>query len=96
MCGLLVLFAGLATVCVPRFCARMRASQSTGRPVSPAFAALMRKGGELFAQAQYIRAAETFDQLSRAAQAARDYRMAARADANYGACRYALHQYQPA
>jgi CHAT domain-containing protein len=96
VCGLLVLFAGSATVYAPRYFGRVWASKTTDSPVSPAFAADMRKGGELFAQAQYIRAAETFDGLSRTAQAARDYRMAARADANAGACHFALHQYQAA
>ena len=96
MCGLLLLFAALATVYVPRFFGRVKASQITGSPASSPFAAELRKGCELFAQAQYIRAAESFDRVSRAAQAARDYRLAARAGANVGACRFALHQYQPA
>ena len=94
--GLLVLFAGAATVYVPRFLGRAPASQTTGNLASSGFATELQKGRELFAQAQYIRAAETFDRLARTAQSAHDYSMAARAGSNAGACRFALHQYQPA
>ncbi|MGB7759620.1 MAG: CHAT domain-containing tetratricopeptide repeat protein [Bryobacteraceae bacterium] len=96
MYGLLVLLAGPATVYVPRFFGWAQASQITGNPASPPFAAELRKGGELFAQAQYTRAAETFDRVSRAAEATHDYSMAVRAGSNAGACHFALHQYQPA
>ena len=96
MCGLMVLFAAPATVYVPRFFGRVKASQITGSPAASPFAVELSKGHELFAQAQYIKAAETFDRLSRAAEAAHDYSMAARAGANAGACHFALHQYQPA
>jgi CHAT domain-containing protein/predicted negative regulator of RcsB-dependent stress response len=92
----LVLLAGPATVYVPRFFGWGRASQTTGNPASSPFAAELRKGSELFAQAQYTKAAETFDRLSRTAQAARDYRTAARTDADVGACHFALHQYRAA
>jgi CHAT domain-containing protein/predicted negative regulator of RcsB-dependent stress response len=94
--GLLVLIAVSATAYVPRFFGRTRASQTTGIAAASPFAAELRKGDALFAQAQYIRAAEIFDRLSRAAQAAHDYSMAVRAGANAGACHFALHQYQPA
>ena len=96
MCGLMVLFAAPATVYVPRFFGRVKASQITGSPAASPFAVELRKGDELFAQAQYIKAAETFDRLSRAAQAAHNYSMAVRAGSNAGACHFALHQYQPA
>ncbi len=96
MCGLLVLFACSATLYLPRFFGRGRASKTTGDAALSPFAVELRKGDELFAQAQYIKAAEAFERLSRTAQAARDYRMAARAGGNVGACRFALHQYQAA
>ena len=94
--GLLVLLAGAATVYAPRFFGRARASQTAGNRASSPFGAELQKGRELFAQAQYVRAAETFDRLARTAQSAHDYSIAARAGGNAGACRFALHQYQPA
>jgi tetratricopeptide (TPR) repeat protein len=96
VCGLLVLLAWPATVYVPRFFGWARASQATGSRASSPFAAELSKGDALFAQAQYLRAAEAFDRLSLAAQSAHDYSIAARASSNAGACRFALHQYQPA
>ena len=94
--GLLVLLAVVAAVYLPRLVGRGRASHTTGIAVSPRFAAELRKGGELFARAQYLQAAAVFEQLARAAEAAHDLRTATRADANVGACRFALHQYQSA
>lgn len=96
MYGLLVLLAGSATVYLARFFGRARASQTTGSVAASPFAAELRKGRELFAQAQYTRAAETYGRLAQSARAAHDYRTAARVDANIGACRFALHQYQAA
>ena len=94
--GLLVLLAGAATVYVPRFFGRARTAQTAGNRASSPFAAEWQRGRDLFAQAQYIRAAETFDRLARTAQSAHDYSLAARASSNAGACYFALHQYQPA
>ena len=56
----------------------------------------MREGGALYAQGQYIKAAEAFERVARAARGARDYRTAARAGTNVGACQFALHQYRAA
>jgi CHAT domain-containing protein len=53
-------------------------------------------GSELFHQAQYIQATETFARISAAARAAHDYNVAAHADLDLGACRFALHQYRSA
>jgi len=94
--GLLMLVAGAATVYVPRFLGWRKTSPTTGSATSSPFVPELQKGRELFAQAQYIRASEVYDRLSLAAESARDYRTAARASLNAGACRFALHQYQPA
>ncbi len=67
-----------------------------GSTASSPFVAELRQGAEFFAQAQYIRAAETFARVSREARSAHNYRIAAHADANVGACRFALHQYRAA
>ena len=96
MCGLLVLLGGPAMVLVPPFSGRASIPQTASSPVLPALAAGMREGGALYAQAQYIKAAEAFERVSRAARTARDFRTAARAGANVGACQFALHQYQSA
>ncbi len=94
--GLSVLIAVPATVYAVRFLGCARASQKTGSAVSSSLAAELQRGRELFAQSQYVGAAETFDRLSLAAQSAHAYSIAARASANAGACRFALHEYQPA
>ena len=96
VCGLLLLLSGSALVLVPRFRGQTSVRKTTGTPVSPALAGGMREGGALYAQAEYIKAAETFERVSRAARGARDYRTAARAGTNVGACQFALHQYRSA
>jgi len=94
--GLLVLLAGSATVYLTRFLGRPQTSRTTGSASSSPSAADLRVGRELFAQAQYTKAAESFGRLAQSARAAHDYRTAARLDVNIGACRFALHQYQAA
>lgn len=96
MCGLLVLLAGAATVYVPRFFGWARNSQTACNRAAFPSDAEWQRGRDLFGQAQYTRAAETFDRLARTAQSAHDDSLAARASSNAGACRFALHQYQPA
>jgi CHAT domain-containing protein len=50
----------------------------------------------MFGTGQYGDAANYFESLRRAALAAREDDLAARATGNLGACQFALHQYQPA
>jgi CHAT domain-containing protein len=58
--------------------------------------AQLRQGAEAFGTGQYGDAANRFESLRRAALAARDEYVAARATGNLGACQFALRQYQPA
>jgi CHAT domain-containing protein len=56
----------------------------------------LRQGAEAFGAGQYGDAANRFESLRRAALAAGDDYVAARATGNLGGCQFALHQYQPA
>ena len=94
--GLLLAITVPATVYALRLHGRVCALKSTAGAASSLLATESKKGAELFGQGQYQRAAATFDQLSLTAQTAHDFAMAARAGANAGACRFALHQYRPA
>jgi len=96
VCGLLALFAVPAAVSLARFFGLARASQIASSVPSSRFGPELRQGRDLFSQARYAKAAETFGRIAQSARAAHDYRTAARCDANVGACRFALHQYQAA
>jgi CHAT domain-containing protein len=56
----------------------------------------LRRGADIFGTGQIGDAANHFESLRRAALAAQDDYIAARATGNLGGCQFALHQYQPA
>ena len=58
--------------------------------------ARLRPGADMFGAGQYGDAAVSFESVRRAALAAREDDLAARATGNLGACQFAIHQYQPA
>jgi CHAT domain-containing protein/Tfp pilus assembly protein PilF len=58
--------------------------------------AQLRQAADIYGPGQYGDAANHFESLRRAALAARDDYIAARATGNLGGCQFALHQYQPA
>jgi len=88
--------AGTARKPVPRLRAKpllLAGDQSARR--APLLARL-RQAADIFGPGQYGDAANRFESLRRAALAAGDDYIAARATGNLGGCQFALHQYQPA